>query len=319
MRFSAAHRPQAHKTSPIAPYAGLLILFAAALFGGLLGAPQQAQAQTIITTVNGAPITDLDVAQRMRLLRVMHKPASRAAAMQSMIDDQLMLQNTALYGIKVNDRQIGQEIMREAAQMKIAPQVLVSELQQAGVSRSHYKQHFAAVAGFEGLVQALHKGVEVSETQIRQALAKEGAKAAGTEYKVRPIIFVLPTPLTLRAIRGRMAAAEQLRMRFQNCASGVRLARAMDNVAVKDTIVRNSLQINSTLKKLLDRTPVGHLTPPRRTSDGVEMIAVCSKGVSTDKTAARAQIAARLYSAEIEREAARRLKTLRAQAIIVRK
>ncbi len=92
----------------------------------------------------------------------------------------------------------------------------------------------------------------------------------------------------------------------------------MDDVAVKDEIIRNSLQISDQLKAILDKTPVGHLTPPERTSDGVEMIAVCSKGISNDDTAVRKAISERLLSAEMRADAARRLAELRSYAVIVK-
>jgi peptidyl-prolyl cis-trans isomerase SurA len=68
----------------------------------------------------------------------------------------------------------------------------------------------------------------------------------------------------------------------------------------------------------LDKTPVGHLTAPERTADGIEMIAVCSKSISKDDTAVRKAISERLLSAEMRSDAARRLVELRSYAVIVK-
>ncbi len=320
MTFSGSFPRDCCGLLPIPVRAKLSIVLATALFCSLFGALPQAHAQAIIATVNGDPVTDLDLAQRMKLLRVLREPASREAALQSLIDDQLKLQDTSLYKIKLSDSEIGQQMMRQANAMKIAPEALVAELQRAGVLESHFKDHFAAALAFDSLIEAFHKGVEASESQIRAELAKEGGvAAAGTEYKVRQVVFVIPTTAnTPAAIRGRVEAAEQLRARFSDCSSGLPLARAMDNVAVKEEIVRNSSQLNAVLKQLLDKTAAGHLTPPQRTQDGIEMIAVCSKSASTDDSALRAAISAKLLSAEIEANAAKRLKELRSHAIIVK-
>lgn len=298
-----------------------LVLALAASLYGMFGAVPEAHAQAIVTTVNGSPITDIDIGQRMKLLRVLRQPASREAALQSLIDDKLRHQEMALYQINPTDAQIGQQIVRTATDMKITPEALIGALQRGGVSEAHFKEHFSALSGFDGLMQAFHKGVEPSETEINAELAKEGNKAtANTEYRIRQILFVVPRSAnSLAAVKGRMEAAQQLRARFSSCGTGIALARGMDNVAVKDEIVRNSGQISEQLRKLLEKTPEGRLTAPQRTPEGIEMIAVCSKGTSTDDSAIRATISAKLLYREMETAAEKRLKVLREHAVIVKR
>lgn len=318
MRFSGALR-DCFTMASIPAWTRLAAILATALFCSLFGPLPQAHAQAIITTVNGDPITDLDVAQRSKLLRVLHQPATHDAALNSLIDDLLMIQETRQYGMKPTDSEIGQEIVRAADQIKIPPEVLVGQIQSAGVSDTHYKQHFSAILMFDSLMQAFRKGVEPSEAEIRADLAKEGNKVANTQYRVHQVIFVIPTAGGVAAIRGRMEAAQQLRVRFTDCNSGLQLARAMDNVAVKEEIVRNAAQLNAPLKKLLDSTSVGRLTAPHRTTEGIEMIAVCAKTASNDDSALRAAISARILAGQIDAAAEKRLKELRANAIIVKK
>lgn len=296
-------------------------LLAATLFAGLFLAPPQARAQEILATVNGQPITDLDLSQREKLLKLLHKPATRDAAMQSMVDDILENQETAQFEVKPNDAQIGQEMMRTAKQAKIDPQLFFNQLQTSGISESHIKDHFSAQLAFYSLIEAFHKGVEASESQVDAELAKEGGKDAVTQYRVRQVIFVIPTDIAKNqaAIQGRVEAAEQLRTRFTDCDSGLSLARNMDNVAVREEVIRDSLQIGDQLKQLLDKTPTGHLTPPARTTEGIEMLAVCAKSASTDDTSLRAEISQKILSVKIEADAEKRLQELRANAVIVKK
>jgi peptidyl-prolyl cis-trans isomerase SurA len=306
MIFSGNFRRERPQVLSVLVRLPLALALAAALLCGVFGRLAQVHAQAIITTVNGNPITDLDLGQRMKLLHVLRKPASRDAALQSLINDQLRLQEMALY---------------QANDMKISPDALLGELQRSGVSQAHFKEHFSAVSGFDGLMQAFHKGVEPSETQVRAELAKEGSKAtANTEYRIHQVIFIVPSSAnSLAAVKGRMEAAQQLRARFSDCASGLPLARGMDNVAVKDELVRNSAQLSAPLKALLEKTETGRLTAPQRTPEGIEMIAVCSKGASTDDSAIRAAISAKLLYVEMEAAAEKRLKVLRADAVIVKK
>ena len=297
-------------------------IWAAALLiaGGFFSFAPRAQAQTIVATVNGAPITSWDVSEREKLLRVMHKPSSYDDALNSMIDDQLKLGETDKFKITATNSEIGQQISLEAGWLHMAPAAFMSAMQQAGISEQHIKDHFTADFEFNLLVQAYNKGVDPSEGAIRAELAKDGGRsAAGIDYKLQHVIFTLHGNNVFAEIQERIKAADQLRLRFTNCADGLPLARAMDNVAVKDEIIRNSLTISDQLKDVLDKTPVGHLTPPERTADGVEMIAVCSKGVSNDDTAVRKAISERLLSAEMRADAERRLAELRSYAVIVKR
>lgn len=297
----------------------LMPLVALAALFGVSGTLSPARAQVIVETVNGRPITDIDIAQRQKLLKVLRKPTGREAAIQSLVDDQLELQETSQYGIKPTDTQIGQEVVRTAQDMKIPAQTLFAELQHSGVSENHFKEHFSAQVAFLGLMQAFQKGVEASETEVRAELAKEGDKVHATEYRIHQVIFTLPATKTMEIIKGRVAAADQLRTRFSDCASGLPLARNMDNVAVKEEIVTNSAKLSEGLRQMFDKTPAGHLTAPQRTTDGIEMIAICSKSTTHDDTAERTAISERLLAGELKQNAERRLKELREHAIIVKK
>jgi peptidyl-prolyl cis-trans isomerase SurA len=294
-----------------------LIIIAMAAGAALAGGP--AAAQTIVSSINGDPITNIDIDERMKLLRVLRKPATREAAIESLYADRLELREGEKYGVHLKDADITEEIVRVAKDLKLQPQVLVAEIQHAGVSEDHFKTHFRADYSFNLLVQALNKGVEASEDQIRAELAKQGGKAAsGLEYTIRQVIFAVPNSATVASLNERGHEAEQLRTRFVDCDSGVPLARAISDVTVRDPMTKTSIELNEGLRQLLDKTPAGHLTPPQRSSSGIEMIALCGKGPPKDDTAARTAISQRLLAVHIDADAERRLKEMRARAVIVK-
>lgn len=303
-----------------AAHAGMSMYLAfAGIVSCLASAPVPAFAQAVVASINGDPITNIDIDERMKMLRVLRKPASRDAAIESLFADHLEIDEAHKFGIDPKDSDISQQIVKVAQEMKLAPDALVAALQHAGVTPEHFKAHFAADLGFGVLVQALNKGVEASEEQVRAELAKEGGKAAsGTEYSVRQIIFAIPHSAPPTVLSERAREAESLRERFTSCESGVRAARAMNDVTVRDPIVKTAVEIGDSLRQLLDSTPTGHLTVPQRSSEGLEMIAVCSKGIPKDTSAARAAIAQKLLAAHIAAETERRLKEMRARAVIVR-
>lgn len=301
-------------------YAGFkACLVIVALAAGTAVGAGDAKAQTIVSSINGDPITNIDIDERMKMLRVLRKAATRDAAIESLYTDRLEIHETGKYGVNPKDADISEEIVKVAQDLKMTPEALVAALQRAGVTPDHFKAHFRADFAFGVLVQALNKGVEASEEQVRAELAKQGGKAAaGTEYTVRQVIFTLPTAATPAILNERAHEAEQLRARFTDCETGLPLARAINDVTVRDPLTRTSHEIGEGFRQLLDKTPLGHLTPPQRSTSGLEMVALCGKGAAKDDTAARAAISQKLLAAHIAADGQRRLKEMRSRAVIVK-
>ena len=296
----------------------LFCLLVAAIATFMAPAGNLALAQEIIASINGDPITNIDIDERMKMLRVLHKPATREAAIESLFSDRLEIQEANKFGVNARDSDITQQIIKAAQAMKITPDALVGEFEHAGVSPDHFKAHYRAELGFEVLVQALNKGIEASEEQIRAELAKEGGKAAsGTEYTLREIIFAIPRSGTMAAVTDRAHEAEQLRTQFNDCDSGLPMALAMNDVTVRDPLIKTSIEMGEGLRQLLEKTQVGHLTAPQRSAEGLEMIAICSKGTAKDDSAARAAISQKILATRLEADSDRRLKELRSRAVVV--
>ncbi len=295
-----------------------LCVAVAAIAAFMARADGPAFAQEIVASINGDPITNIDIDERMKMLRVLRKPAARDAAIESLFTDRIEIREAGKFGIGPRDSDALQQMATVAKDMKITPEALAEALQRAGVTPDHYKTHFRADLGFNVLVQALNKGVEASEEQVRAELAKQGGKAAsGTAYTLRQIIFAIPHDSTVASFTERAHEAEQLRGTFANCDSGIPLARAMNDVTVRDPLTRTSVELGENLRELLDKTPEGHLTAPQRSTEGLEMIAVCAKGTAKDDSAARTAISQKLFAAHIAADSERRLKELRARAVVV--
>jgi peptidyl-prolyl cis-trans isomerase SurA len=293
-----------------------MALAAIAAFMTLAGGP--AFAQELVASINGDPITNIDIDERIKMLRVLRKPATRDAAIESLFTDRLEIHEAGKFGVDPRDSDISQQIVKVAQDMKLAPDALVGALQRAGVTADHFKAHFRADLAFYVLVQAMNKGVEASEEQVRAELAKQGGKAAsGTEYTVRQIIFAIPHSATVAELAERAREVEQLRARFTDCESGLPLVRAMNDVTVRAPLTKTSAEISEGLRQLLEKTPAGHLTALQRSSEGLEMIAVCAKGTAKDDSAVRAAISQKILAAHIAADSERRLKELRERAVIV--
>jgi peptidyl-prolyl cis-trans isomerase SurA len=271
-----------------------------------------AHAQAVIGSVNDDPVTNIDVEQHMKILRVLQKPATREAALESIYETRLKLIEMSKYRVNPGDQDIGWSLNMTARSMKTDPQALVGALQRAGVTDDQWKQKWKAEAGWMQLIRALNRTLEVSETEVRAELAKTGA-IKSAEYTFRQVILVVPNGASAE---GRMAEAMQLRARFTDCASGLPIVAAFRDAAVKEPITRSASTLNEPLRKVLENTPVGRLTPPSRSQSGIEMLAVCNKSDRQDAAAAE-NLRNDMVFKKLQGESARRYKEVRAKAIIV--
>ena len=77
----------------------------------------------------------------------------------------------------------------------------------------------------------------------------------------------------------------------------------MQNGAIRDTVTKTSADLAAPLRELLDKTPIGHLTPPEITKQGVEMVALCSRKPTTVDTPKKREIREKMYHREVRGEA----------------
>jgi len=287
-----------------------VLLAAAISLGSLASTPSHAQA--VVASVNDDPVTNVDIEQHMKILRVLQKNATRDAALESIYETRLKLMEMSKYKVNPGDPDIGWALGITARRLKTEPQALVGALQRAGVTEDQWKQKWKSEAGWMQLIRALNRTLEVSETEVRAELAKSGQSKAA-EYTVRQVILVVPNGGNAE---GRMAEAGQLRARFTDCATGVPMAAAFRDTAVKEPITRSASTLNEALRKILDSTPVGKLTPPSRSPQGIEMLAVCNKSDRQDSAAAE-NLRNDMVFKKLQGESDKRYAEVRSKAIIV--
>lgn len=283
-----------------------------------VGAPAPASAQSLVATVNDSPITNYDLEQRVRLLRVLRQPATPAAALESIIEDRLKANETRKYGINPSVQDGTQEVARIAASKKIPANALGPALQSARVDPQHWQEHGRAQVGWRGYVAAINKNVSVSETEVRAELERRGSKKS-QDYNLRPIVFIVPRNASPGEADGRAREAANFRSRFTSCDSGIQFARALRDVAIRPAITRSLSSLPDSLADTLEKTPVGRLTPPTRTPDGYEMIAVCGSSRGGSDSSAAQEIRQELISKKLEGASIKLYEPLRKRAIVVKR
>jgi len=277
-----------------------------------------AMAQTSVAAVNGEPITNRDVEQRMKVSALLFRaPLSRAAAIQELIDDRVKINEGRRLGMRVTPQGLDESLSRMAASARQTPVQFEQNLIRAGVEPEQVKAKLNAQIIWAELLRQRSRSGNVSNAELNAEMERRAAKgeALVTDYVVRQVVFVVP-PGIGAGQREREASAA--RGRFADCETGVEYLRTLRDVAVKERVGRSSADLPKPMTELLNKTPVGKLTPPFRSEQGVEMIAVCERSQRQDNIQLRNQIEQEIVAKRTEGTAEQYLKDLRAKVEIRR-
>jgi peptidyl-prolyl cis-trans isomerase SurA len=308
--------------APLISPAGRCLIAVGILTAGLAwsAACAPASAQQIVARVNGEPITAVDVAQRTRLVQTStQKVPSRQEVLDELIDEQLKLQTGRRYRLEVGDAEVDGVLAGMAQRMRASREQFEQALGQNGISVSALKRKIRADLMWQQIVRGkFQPSLQVGDRDIATVLdsRKKDANAVGYEYTLRPILLIVPRGAGDNVFEGRRREAEGLRNRFQNCDEGLRLARGLRDVAVRDPITRSSGDLTAKLREVLEGTPVGKLTAPDITPQGVEVFAVCAKKESTGSKVGERDVREELFSEKFVAQGKKYLQELRRSAMI---
>lgn len=291
----------------------------AAAIGAAVALPAATAQAQVVAVVYGEPITARDIEHRARLEQLSGgKITGRKEVLDALIDDKLKIREAKRFTVVITDNEVDEAFANMAGRMQIKADQLAEQMTRSGTSSATVKNRIRAEIAWTRLVRGRFSStLTVSEQDILGALGSNSTgEAVAYEYTLRPILFVVPDGSAGSAFEARKREAEALRGRFQDCDAGLRTARAMRDVAVRNKIVRVSADLPDSLRKLLEGLEVGRLTSPETTKHGVEMFALCDKvqtrADSPEKRQAREKISAERY----EEQAKRYLATIRRTALI---
>lgn len=254
-------------------------LAAALALAALSGVAAPVSAQQIVARVNGEPITAVDVEQRARLIQVStQKAAARKDVLDELIDESLKLQTAERYRMDIPEAEVEGSLANMAGRMRLTTQQFGEVLQKQGISVKALKRKIKADIAWTNIVRGkFHSNLLVRDRDVAAATTGSKGPEAAYSYTLRPILLIVPPKAGMETIEARRKEAEALRARFDGCEQGVRLARGMRDVAIREPIVRNSGDLPAKQRELLDGMTIGKLTPPDVTAQGVEVFALCAR------------------------------------------
>ncbi|MGC2086084.1 MAG: SurA N-terminal domain-containing protein [Bradyrhizobium sp.] len=281
-----------------------------------------AHAQSIVVMVNGEPITDYDIEQRTKLdFLSTHKQSSRQEVLNELIDEKVKLKEGKKFGVDPSASDIDQSFAGMGSRMHITPDQLAKSLESQGVRPETLKARIKAEMVWTSLVRGRYKErLLVSDKDVAAAVAAAGGdtdqQGQAYEYKMQPIVLIVSNSADQGAMEFRHKEAEALRARIQTCAEANSVLRTTANAVIKETVVKTSADIPPVLRKLLDDTPIGHLTPPEATKQGIQMVALCARNPTTIDTPKKREIKEQMYSKKYEATSKAYLDEVRKAAMI---
>ncbi|WP_257194334.1 MULTISPECIES: SurA N-terminal domain-containing protein [unclassified Bradyrhizobium] len=305
-------------TTPL-PVFRLLLAIGAGLI--LTALPSPSRAQNIVVMVNGDPITDFDIEQRSKLDQLTtQKTPSRQDVINQLIDDKVKIKEGKKYGVDPSASDINQSFEGMAQRMRITSDQLAKSLESKGLRPETLKSRMRAEMVWGSLVRGRFKEkLLVGERDVAQAVqAQTGDKlqVEGTEYKMQPIVLIVPRGSSSAFMETRKKEAESYRARVGSCEEANSLFRSTPNATIRDTVTKTSAELPEALRKVLDDTPIGHLTAPELTKNGIEMVVLCSRKPTMIDTPKKREVREKMYQEKYEKTQKAYLDELRKAAMI---
>jgi len=235
----------------------------------LIGGASPLHAQTVAVMVNGEPITNYDIEQRSKLtFLTTHKPPDRQQVIDELIDEKVKIKEAKKFGVDPTATDIDQSYAGMSSRMRISPEQLTKSLESQGIRPDTLKARLKAEMVWTSLVRGRYKeSLQVGEKDVAAAIqvggGEEKQETEAFEYKMQPIVLIVPRGSGPAAIEARHKEAEALRNRVQTCDEANAFFKSMQNAAIREAIVKTSADIPAVLREVLDKTPIGHLTRPR--------------------------------------------------------
>ena len=302
------------------PSLRLSTLLVAMLFSAI-GCGTPARAQTIVVMVNGEPITNMDIEQRTKLtFLTTHKQAARQEVINELIDEKVKIKEAKRFGVDPTSSDIDQSYAAMAQRMRLTSDQLTQVLEKQGVRPDTLRSRMKAEMVWTSLVRGRYKeSLQVGEKDVAAAVKESGEgnlEVEASEYKMLPVVLIVPRGSPQSAFDQRKKEAEALRERVTSCADASNYFKTMQSTAVRDMVTKTSADLAPSLRDMLEKTTIGHLTPPETTKQGIEMVVLCARNKTTVDTPKKQEIRQKMFTEKYEAKSKSYLQELRKAAMI---
>ncbi len=276
-------------------------------------------AQSVAAMVNGEAVTNYDIDQRIKLTTLTtRKTPSRQEALEELINDKLKIKEAKRYGLDMSSSDIDGAYGNMASRMRMSSEQLNKTLEGHGIRPEALKSRIKADMTWGNLVRGrFQSNLLVPEKDLAGIQSSgNGAETESFEYLVRPIVLIVPRGSPSSLMESRRKEAELLRNRVQSCDEAQSLFTTMRDATIRENLTKTSADLPPALREILDKTAIGHLTPPEVTKQGVEMVALCSRKPTKADTPAKRAAREKIYNEKYEAKSKSYLQEVRKGAMI---
>ena len=206
-----------------------------------------------------------------------------------------------------------------AQRMRLKNDQLTTVLEIKGIRPDTLKQRIRADMVWTSLVRGRFKeSLQVGEKDVATAVKETGdaPDAEAFEYRMQPVVLIVPRGSPQSEFENRRKEADTLRERVTSCEEANTFFKSMRNAAIREIVVKTSADLPQSLRDILDKTPVGHLTPPEVTKQGIEMVALCGRKATTVDTPKKREMRDKMYVQKYEAKSKAYLQEVRKAAMI---
>jgi peptidyl-prolyl cis-trans isomerase SurA len=294
--------------------AGLLLLAAAF-------AATPARAQAIMAMVNGDPVTAFDVEQRIKLVKLTeHKVVTQKEALEILINERAKIKEGKRFGLDMSKSEVDEQFESMARRMKVPTEQLEKGLEQQGIRPESLKARIKADYIWQQLVRGrFTQSLLVGEKEIQTAMNANGEAKPDVnsfEYSMRPVVLLVTKSAESSSVEMRRKEAEALRARIQTCDEAKEVFGSLHDAVIRDAVQKTTADIPEALRGMLDATPIGHLTVPEVTRQGVEMVALCDKKPTTVDSPKKRETRDKLFQRKFDTLSTKYLAEIRRSSMI---
>ena len=143
--------------------------------------------------VNDSVVTEYEVQQRQRFLKLLNAPGSdRKSVLNGLIDDRLRLAEARRYEVDLSAEDLSTGLSDFAARANLSTAEFVKALEQAGVSEETFRDFVAISLTWRNLIRAFYGSrVSISESEVDREL---GASSSGSGLRVLVSEIIIPAP-----------------------------------------------------------------------------------------------------------------------------
>ncbi len=244
--------------------------------------------QQIVAVVNDDPISLYDLKQRVLLFMISsgarqfsqeEQKYLNQQAIQSLIDDMLKIQEAEKYKTVISKRELDQSFNSYAQQMRVTPQQLEQQLNQAGIRKESMLKQIEASLAWEQIVGGLlMPQVSISDEEIYSIIDRMNNNKGQYEYHPLEIFLLVSDNEKKEETR---IAAQKIVEQLKNKASFQVMARQFSQSTTSavggDLGWLMKSQINAEIITALEKMEIGEISEPIETEDGFYILQLTGK------------------------------------------